>query len=247
LPDLLPPAHEFTSREVRLALSEADQALARLDGIARQIAQPESLFDSYLRREALLSSKIEGTHTTIARLALFQIAGRGSEERDDAEEVANYMKAFQYGRSRCGETPMGFGLYSELHELLMAAQDPRRVTPGRFRDCMVVIGKPPLVDARFVPPPAHFVREMMENLDQYLAKKDEPGLIKVAVGHYQFETIHPFRDGNGRIGRLMILLALQRDQILTAPMLYLSAYFEKHQQTYYDCWRRDKMNPPRPG
>lgn len=242
LPDHLPPKLELDSQELRRALSDADQALSRLDGIARLIERPELLFSAYLRREALLSSKIEGTHTTVGHLALFEVAGGLADRTDDAEDVANYVKAFEYGRTRCEDLPIGATLFRELHSILMASSDPHKVTPGKMRDCMVVIGDPPLLNARFVPPPPQFVDELVQDLEQYVADDGEPALLKLAVAHYQFETIHPFRDGNGRIGRLLINLALQREKILTSPMLYLSAYFERHQKAYYDALLRVSTN-----
>lgn len=235
VPASLPPARDFGARQLRLALSEADQALARLGGMAREIERPDLLFRNFLRREAVLSSKIEGTHTTLADLIIFEAANSAEpEKRKDDEIVANYLAAFDYGRDRCGDLPIGRRLLSEMHEILMRGADAREKTPGVIRDCLVVIGKPPLQNARFVPPPELFVPELLENLDVYLQDYKEPLLLKLAVAHYQFETIHPFRDGNGRLGRLLIALALERAGVLTGPLLYLSVYLESHRDEYYD-------------
>ncbi len=190
------------------------------------------LFRNYLRREALLSSKIEGTRTTLAQLALYELAGTTTS--DDAFHVQNYLRAFDYGRVRLKELPVGLRFLDEVHDILMAASNREHTTPGRIRDCTALIGSSNLQEARFVPPPFQFVRELVENLEGYLRDDDEPVLLKLAVGHYQFETIHPYRDGNGRLGRLLISLFLEQQQILTAPMLYISAFFERHQQRYYD-------------
>ncbi len=233
VPNLVPPDIDYGSRELRLALSRADRALARLDGIARQIERPDLLFRNYLRREAVLSSKIEGTHTTLADLVLYEATHVGKPGSDD-EVVGNYLAAFDYGRARCTEIPIGRQLFNEMHEILMRGTDELKTTPGRLRDCLVVIGTPPMASARFVPPPELFVRELLENLEAYLSLEDEPPLIKLALAHYQFETIHPYRDGNGRLGRLLISMWLQRERILTEPMLYLSAYFELRQIEYYE-------------
>ena len=233
VPVVLPPTIDYGSRELRLALSRADRALARLDGIARQIERPDLLFRNYLRREAVLSSKIEGTHTTLADLVLYEATHIGKPGSDD-EAVANYLAAFDYGRARCTDIPIGRQLFNEMHQILMRGTEDEKTTPGRVRDCLVVIGTPPMASARFVPPPALFVRELLENVETYLGFEDEPPLIKLALAHYQFETIHPYRDGNGRLGRLLISLWLQRERILTEPMLYLSAYFERRQSEYYD-------------
>ncbi len=232
MPDALPPVLDM-GREVRLALSRADRALSRLEGMARQIERPDLLFRNYLRREAVLSSKIEGTRTTLAELVLYEAAHVAKAGGDD-EVVANYLAAFDYGRARCAEIPLGRQLFNELHEILMRSTDAATTTPGCLRDVQVIIGGPPMASARFVPPPVLFVRELLENLEHYLSVEDEPPLIKLAIAHYQFETIHPYRDGNGRLGRLLISLWLQRERILTEPMLYLSAYLERHQTAYYD-------------
>jgi Fic family protein len=239
VPADLPPVSDFGARPLRLALSAADQALARLGGMAREIERPDLLFRNFLRREAVLSSKIEGTHTTLADLVMFEVAPGGEiDDRRDDEIVANYLAAFDYGRDRCAELPIGRRLFSEMHEILMRGTNPREKTPGVIRDCLVVIGETPLTKARFVPPPEIFVPELIENLANYIQHYEEPLLVKLAVAHYQFETIHPFRDGNGRLGRLLITLALHRDRILTGPLLYLSAYLEEHRDEYYDLLLR---------
>jgi len=233
LPNFLPPQLDLSSRALRVALSEADRAVSQLEGIVRQIEHPEMLFSNYLRREALLSSKIEGVRSTLADLVLFEAARRGQNR--DTREVAHYVEAFEYGRERCEETPIGRGFLRELHEILMRNSNPAETTPGQLRDCLVLIGERPITAARFVPPEHIFVNELLENLETYLRVDEEPPLIKIAIAHYQFETIHPFRDGNGRIGRMLISLWLQHEQILTRPVLYLSSYFERYKTEYYDA------------
>lgn len=192
------------------------------------------LFRNYLRREAVLSSKIEGTRTTLADLILYE-ASHVARAGSDDQAVSNYLAAFDYGRARCSELRVGRTLFNEMHAILMRGTDEAQTTPGRVRDCLVVIGDPPMDNARFVPPPEIFVPELLDNLETYLATNDEPPLVKLAIAHYQFETIHPFRDGNGRLGRLLISLWLHREGILTEPMLYLSAYFERRRNEYYDA------------
>lgn len=240
LPSRLPVEIDLTSRALRLALSKADAEVARLDGIARNIPDAESLFGNTLRREALLSSRIEGTRTTLADLALFDLVQTPPD--DDSRAVANYVEAYNYGRQRCHDLPVGVGLLTELHGILMSHADSGRVTPGRLRERTVVIGTPPPNQARFVPPPSEFVRELLENLEDYVENYEEADLIKLAIAHYQFETIHPFVDGNGRVGRILISACLERKNILTAPMLYISAYFQQHQQEYYDRLLRVSTN-----
>ncbi|MGA3037410.1 MAG: Fic family protein [Vulcanimicrobiaceae bacterium] len=239
VPAELPPERDFGARGLRLALSDADQALARLGGMAREIERPDLLFRNFLRREAVLSSKIEGTHTTLADLIMFEVAPGGDiDDRKDDEIVANYVAAFNYGCDRCTELPIGRRLLSEMHEILMRGTNAREKTPGVIRDCLVAIGALPLARARFVPPPDLFVPELLENLANYIESYKEPLLVKLAVAHYQFETIHPFRDGNGRLGRLLITLALHRARLLSGPLLYLSAYLEQHRDEYYDLLLR---------
>lgn len=232
VPNPLPPK-ELSSKALRLALSEADQEIARLDGMGRQIERPELLFGIPLRNEAVLSSAIEGTHTTLADLVRYE-ATRRPRSGDDLQ-VESYVKALEYGRRRVQEIPTGSRLFCELHEILMEHSDRKRTTPGHVRDCMVFIGKGTFEESRFVPPPSMFVGELIDNLARYLSDEDEAALIKLAVAHYQFETIHPFRDGNGRIGRLLIALWLHQQNILTTPTLFLSAYFEKNRNAYYDA------------
>ncbi len=233
VPDPLPPQADFGSREIRIALSAADQELTRLDGIARQIEDPGALFSNYLRQEAVLSSAIEGTHTTLADLVMYEATHR--RRTDDDPVVESYVKALRYGRERVAELSIGNRLFSELHHMLMQDSEHANTTPGLMRDCQVFVGPSTFQDARFVPPPEMFVPELMANLVEYLENENEAALIKLAVAHYQFETIHPFRDGNGRIGRLMISLWLHQQAMLTSPMLYLSAYFKRHQTQYYDA------------
>src|SRR6202163_4113984 len=232
VPARLPPVKiDLTGRQLRLSLSEADQALARLDGMARRIEHPERLFAPYMRREALLSSAIEGTHTTLSDLVLFEASH--IRRRIDDVHVSNYVKAMDFGRERVAEIPIGRSLFNELHRILMDATAHEKTHPGQLRDCLVYVGEPTFEAARFVPPPEFFVLDLVEDLERYLNTENEAPLIKLAIAHYQFETIHPYRDGNGRLGRLMISLWLHRERILTAPMLYLSAFFERYKDEYY--------------
>ena len=232
VPHRLPTEIDLGSRAMRVALSRADTELARLDGLVRgNIPEPETLFQNALRREALLSSKIEGTRTTLADLALFDLV---KKPNNDSLAVANYVEAYNYSRQRCREIPIGMTLLSEIHSLLMRHDDSDRTTPGRIRERTVLIGNSPPIQARFVPPPWNFVRELLENLEHYMEHDEEAPLIKLAIAHYQFETIHPFLDGNGRVGRILISAWLESQSILAAPMLYISAYFQQRQEEYYN-------------
>jgi Fic family protein len=231
IPAKLPPARELDTARLLLPLDAATTAIGRLDGISRQIEHPEYLFRNYLRREAVLSSAIEGTHTTVAGLILFEASARGDR---DAQEVSNYVEALNYGLAAINDRPITKQLLNELHQKLMEGTTPRKTTPGVPRSCLVQLGGGSLGEARFVPPPEVFIDELLDDLVDYLGNLDLPPLIKVAIAHYQFEAIHPYRDGNGRIGRLMFILYLAERQVLSTPMLYVSAYLEQYRQRYYD-------------
>lgn len=231
IPAKLPPARQLDTARLLLPFDAATTAIGRLDGISRQIEHPEYLFRNYLRREAVLSSAIEGTHTTVAGLILFEASARGDR---DAEEVSNYVEALNYGLAALKDRRITRQLFNELHHKLMEGTDPTKTTPGVPRNCLVQLGGGLLRDARFVPPPEIFIEELLDDLVTYLGTIDIPPLMKIAIAHYQFEAIHPYRDGNGRIGRLMFMLYLAERQILSTPMLYVSAYLEQHRQQYYD-------------
>ncbi|TAM73466.1 Fic family protein [bacterium] len=231
VPDKLPPRRSIDASRLLSPLDAATGAVARLDGISRQIEHPEHLFRNYLRREAVLSSAIEGTHTTVAGLVLYEVSARGNR---DAREVSNYVAALDYGLAALKERPITKQLFNEIHQKLMEGMDPMKTTPGMTRTCLVQLGSGALKDTRFVPPPDVFVDELLDDLVAYLNTNDMPPLIKVAIAHYQFEAIHPYRDGNGRIGRLLFMLYLAQQKILSTPMLYVSAYLESNRQQYYD-------------
>ena len=235
IPSPLPVVGDVLTPAIALALSEADAELGRLDGLAANLPDPEILIGPFLRREAILSSRIEGTQTTFSDLVLFE-AAEDQEPTGDTREVTNYIDALKYGVRRLPEIPPGKQLINEVHEILMRHADPDKL-PGRFRDRQVFIGQHGLSieDARYVPPPAHEIETAFANLIEYY---NQPGtlplLMRLAIAHYQFEAIHPYIDGNGRIGRLLIVLMLCHARRLAAPMLYLSAYFEKRRTEYND-------------
>jgi Fic family protein len=214
------------------ALSDATASLGRLDGVSRQIEHPEFLFRNYLRREAVLSSAIEGTQTTVAGLVLFEASAHGDR---DAKEVSSYVDALNYGlRVVDGTHAITKQLFNETHQKLMEGTEPRTTRPGMPRNCLVQLGPGTLRDARFVPPPPLFVDALLDDLVKYLADSNDPPLVKLAVAHYQFEAIHPYRDGNGRIGRLLFMLYLRSIGMLSSPLLYVSAFLERNKQQYYD-------------
>lgn len=221
-------------------LSDAERALGELAGVGQMLPNPHLLINPFLRREAVLSSRIEGTVTDLQQLLLFEAeAVEASDEAAvaDAREVSNYVRALEYGLRRLRDMPVSLWLIRDLHAQLLEDVRGEDQRPGEFRDRQNYIGarRQPIQSARFVPPPAHEVQTAMADLEQYvLAQHEIPFLIKLALIHYQFETIHPFMDGNGRIGRLLITLLLCERAYLPAPLLYLSAYFERHRDEYVD-------------
>jgi Fic family protein len=232
-PNTLPPSFDLPLDTIKL-ISEADAELGRLAGIADQMKNPASLFMNFLRREAVLSSKIEGTHSTITDLALYSAVKSRGQKRD-TREVANYVRALHYGIDRCTEIPLGRTLLGELHRMLFDGTNKPENTPGRIREHQVVVGSDnSYATARYVPPPHMAIPSLMENLEDFLQEQTLPVLVRTAVAHYQFEAIHPFVDGNGRLGRLLILAMLRAENRLRHPMLYLSAYFERNKLAYYD-------------
>jgi Fic family protein len=225
-------------------VSEADRALSELAGVGRTMPNPHLLIGPFVRREAVLSSRIEGTQTDIADLYAYE-AGQlplpGMEPtappESDVREVLNYVRALEYGLQRVNDLPMSLRLIRELHERLMTGVRGEHATPGEFRRSQNWIGLPgcALNEAQFVPPPVPQMLEALDAFEKYLHSGDVyPPLIRLALIHYQFEVIHPFIDGNGRIGRLLTSLLLVQWGLLPLPLLYLSAYFYRMRQDYYD-------------
>lgn len=235
VPDPLPPKLPASWPLMR-ALSEADRALSELAGAGRLLPNPHLLIQPAVRREAVLSSRIEGTQASLSDLLYFE-AGVVDEKRpDDVREVANYVAALQHGLARLDKLPLSGRLMRELHEKLMKGVRGDFATPGDFRRTQNWIGSPgcTLNNATFVPPPVPEMNSALADLERYIhADNQVPPLLRCAFLHYQFEAIHPFIDGNGRIGRLLMPLYLCAIGLLDQPLLYLSAYFEKHRDDYY--------------
>lgn len=235
VPDPLPPAVGLGASLVR-ALSDADRALGELAGLGRAIPNPHLLIGPFTRREAVLSSRIEGTQADIAAVYAYE-AGALKNRDTDAREVVNYVRAMDHGLQRLAELPVGLRLIRELHTHLMEGVRGGAAAPGEFRRVQNYIGRPgcTVETADFVPPPVSQMIPALEDWEAYLHTDDgNPPLVRLAYIHYQFETIHPFLDGNGRIGRLLIPLLLVEWNLLPLPLLYLSAFFEKHRGDYYD-------------
>jgi Fic family protein len=234
VPNPLPPKLDWSDALVSLT-SKADLSLGILSGLGETLPNPHLLIYPFVRKEAVLSSRIEGTQSSLSDLLLFEATK--AEKQRDVKEVQNYVHAIEYGLKRLEELPLSLRLIRELHAILMEGVRGERATPGEFRQAQNWIGPPgcTLNDATFVPPPVAEMKEALEQLEKFLyADTQLPPLVELALIHYQFETIHPFLDGNGRIGRLLVTLFLCQRSILNKPLLYLSAFFERHRQEYYD-------------
>lgn len=237
IPNVLPPEIPLTWPLVR-AMSDADRAVSELAGVARNLPNPHLLINPFLRREAVLSSRIEGTQASLSDLFVFEASERSEAPQSDVEEVVNYIHALEYGLYviRQGRR-ISLALLKEMHELLLKGVRGQDKSPGQFRTKQnwIAEGSRRLENARFVPPPVPQMHDALDALEHYIqSPSDLPPLIRLALVHYQFETIHPFEDGNGRIGRLLITLLLCAEGLLPEPLLYLSAYFERHRDEYVD-------------
>jgi Fic family protein len=235
LPYPLPPQLAL-SWDLVNQLSEADRALSELAGTARTLPNPHLLIGPFIRREAVLSSRIEGTQASLSDLLFFEASGSINPKAPDAREVANYVKAMEYGLARLKKFPLSLRFIRELHEHLMDEVRGEHLTPGEFRRSQNWIGpaRCTLMEAVYVPPPLEEMEKALGEFEAYLhAPSSIPLLIRLATIHYQFEAIHPFLDGNGRIGRLLMTLLLCKEGALSVPLLYLSAYFERHRNEYY--------------
>jgi len=235
VPAKLPPTVE-PSWELARETSEADRKLSELAGTARTLPNPHLLIGPFSRREAVLSSKIEGTVASLSDLMSYEALGSRRTDRADVREVANYVTALEYGLQRVADIPVRLRLMRELHERLMRGVRGGELTPGEFRKRQNWIGDPgcKIADATYVPPPPSEMMAALDEFEKYMyLPSDLPPLVRMAMLHYQFEAIHPFIDGNGRIGRLLISLMLVTDGLLPQPLLYLSAFFERHRSDYY--------------
>lgn len=233
VPDPLPPRIEWTSAIVQ-ALSAADRAIGQLAGVGRTLANPHLLIRPFLQKEAVLSSRIEGTRASLPDLLLFDVEPGSTGEVSDVGEVRNYVAALEHGLKRVESLPIGTRLICELHGILLNGVRGAEGA-GELRRLQVHIGKSRrMADATFIPAPANEIPRLLGDLEKFIhATSDVPALPRLAMIHYQFEAIHPFHDGNGRIGRLLTSLLMSSEQILPQPLLYLSAFFERHRADYY--------------
>lgn len=229
--------------ELVRTLSDADRALAELAGTGRNMVNPRVFISPFVRREAVLSSRIEGTEADIEDVYAFEAGQlplpelKAFPRRLDAQEVLNYVHALEYGLVRINELPVSLRFIRELHEILMRGVRGEEYTPGEFRRTQNWVGPPgcSMEEATFVPPSVRKMHEALNSFEGYLHYDDPyPPLMRLAFIHYQFEAIHPFLDGNGRVGRLLISLMLVSWDLLPHPLLYLSAFFESNKRDYYD-------------
>ncbi|MBE9139611.1 Fic family protein [Nodosilinea sp. LEGE 07088] len=238
IPKPLPPIPEIImDQEMWNLLSQADRALGRLDGATDALPNPDLFVFMYVRKEAVLSSQIEGTQASLIDVLEFESQALEPDNPQDVTEVVNYISAINYGLERLQELPVSLRLIREIHQELMQGVRGAERDPGEFRRSQNWIGSSgcSLTEATYVPPPPHEMTKSLNNLEDFLhSPQPMPTLIKVGLAHAQFETIHPFLDGNGRTGRLLITFLLCEQNILQRPLLYISYYFKKYRTEYYN-------------
>ncbi len=235
IPPELPPRPPINLEKSYGLLEKATLALGELNNITKSIPNTSLFIYMYVRKEALLSSQIEGTQSSFSDLILFEHHQKPSVSLDDVEEVSNYVKAIKYGLQRLEDGfPLSLRLLKEIHKTLLSGARGSHKLPGEFRRSQNWIGGTRPGNALFVPPPMEHLANCLSNLEKFLHDDTLPVLIKAALAHVQFETIHPFLDGNGRLGRLLITLLLSEGNILDEPVLYLSLYLKQNRNTYYN-------------
>ncbi|HEC26577.1 MAG TPA: Fic family protein [Gammaproteobacteria bacterium] len=250
LPAALPPDPPLVlETELLQGMDQANRALGRLDGISQ--VWPNSghflnqLLYQYVRKEAVLSSQIEGTQSSLSDLLLYELEEKPGVPLDDVQEVSSYVAALTHGLTRLQEGfPLSLRLLREIHGILLAQGRGADKTPGEFRRSQNWLGGTRPGNAVFVPPPPERLMDCLGPFEHFLHDEPEPvpSLIKAALAHVQFETIHPFLDGNGRLGRMLITLLLCHDKVLREPSLYLSLYFKIHRSEYYDHLQRVRID-----
>jgi Fic family protein len=236
VPKGLPPDPPLTwDNRLQTMLSDADRALARLDGISETLPNPDLFIAMFMKKEALISSQIEGPQASMKGILEFEAKLPSDEDVNEISEVLNYLRAMNKGLTTLKDNPIQLGLIKDIHRILIEGTRGSDRQPGEFRTVQNYIGRKggTIYEADFIPPPPDRVEDLMKNLEAFIASNDEiPPLVKVALIHSQFETIHPFLDGNGRMGRLLITFYLCREGILQRPLLYLSIYLNRHKPEY---------------
>lgn len=236
IPKPLPPVPPLDMASLYPLLDQASTALGRLDGMSMILPDSSLFLYMYIRKEAILSSQIEGTQSSLSDLLLFETEEAPGVPLDDVREVSCYVSAMDYGLERLKEFPLSLRLIREIHSKLMDNARGGNKQPGEFRSSQNWIGGTRPGNAHYVPPPKEYLMECLDNFEKFLhdEKNKFPVLIKAALAHVQFETIHPFLDGNGRLGRLLITFILCMEGVLNEPLLYLSLYLKTNRQQYYD-------------
>ncbi len=246
IPAPLPPDPPIRiAGDLQLLLSRADRALGRLDGAIQTLPNPGLFVYMYVRKEAVLSSQIEGTQSSLQDVLAAEAKVFAPSTPKDVNEVISYTRAMDYGLKRLAELPVSTRLIREIHAELLRGTRGSHLTPGELRTSQNWIGPVgcTLNNAVFVPPPPHEIPQHMNNLEKFLHTQTEiPLLIKIGLAHAQFETIHPFLDGNGRVGRLLITFLLCEQRALAKPVLYLSHFFRQHRQEYYEQLQAVRAN-----
>lgn len=246
VPAALPPIPDIEwTAELRQRFEKAYLALGRMDSIAGLLPETGVFLYAYVRKEAVLSSMIEGTQSSLADLLLYELAEQPGVPLDDVEEVSNYVAALERGLQLLQQgLPISVRLLKEVHGVLLSGGRGSSKQPGQLRQSQNWIGGSRPGNAMFVPPPADEVANTLSDLEKFIHDQHQttPPLLKAAMAHVQFETIHPFLDGNGRLGRLLITLILVAEGVLKQPLLYLSLYFKTHRQTYYDLLNQVRID-----
>lgn len=241
VPPALPPEPPLKLDKLYGLLDEANRALGRLDGVTSILPDTPLFLYMYVRKEALLSSQIEGTQSSLSDLLLYESDEAPGVPLDDVQEVSNYVAAMNFGLERLrADMPLSNRLIREIHEVLLSGGRGANMQPGEFRRTQNWVGGTRPRNASYVPPPHNMLEDCMGDLEAFIhgEEVDLPVLIKAALVHVQFESIHPFLDGNGRLGRLLITFLLCMEGVLKEPILYLSLYFKTHRQYYYDLLQR---------
>jgi Fic family protein len=237
IPEPLPPQPPLNlSNGLLDDFGKAVESVGRLDGVSETVPNPDLFVAMYVRKEAVLSSQIEGTQSSLEDMLEYEAGVGRDKQSQDVDEVYNYVRALNTGLRRLNEFPLSLRLLREIHAVLMEDVRGGQKYPDEFRTTQNWIGPPgsTLSNAAFIPPPPHEMNQALDNLETYL-HEGTPDLIACGVAHCQFETIHPFLDGNGRLGRLLITLMLCERKVLRRPLLYLSHYLRRHRQEYYDA------------
>ena len=230
IPYPLPPEIEYDD-ELHYLLSKADAALARLDGVTEVLPNPDIFVAMYVKKEALLSAQIEGTQVSLQGVLEFEANLKPKEDIRDIREVINYIRAMNYGIEQLRNADLNLELINESHKMLITGTRGSDKNPGKYKDKQNFLGTPggTIFQASFIPPPPGKIEQLMQDLEKFIKEKDKlPVLIKIALIHSQFETIHPYLDGNGRMGRLLITYYLYWKKSLSRPLLYLSFYLKKY-------------------